>query len=92
MNGRPALHEGMKSEEWREVFSGAFADLKRRAGGKKKRKIRIDPYAVEDDGEFFAVTTEYFFEQPDVLNAEYPEVYRLLGRFYRQDPRARMAR
>jgi MtfA peptidase len=88
VNGRPPLHEGMKAEEWLDVFSRAFADLKRRVG--RKRRLRIDSYAVEDDGEFFAVTSEYFFEQPDVLNAEYPAVYRLLGEFYLQDPRARM--
>ena len=42
-----------------------------------------------DDAEFFAVTSEYFFEQPDVLHGEYTDVYRLLGAYYRQDPLSR---
>ena len=88
VNGRPALHDGMSPAEWLEVFSSAFADLKRRAAG-RKRRLRIDPYAVEDDGEFFAVASEYFFEQPEVLQGEYPDVYRLLRDFYRQDPASR---
>ncbi len=89
VNGRPALHPGMDPGEWLAVFSAAFADLKRRAA-RKKRRLAIDPYAIEDDGEFFAVTSEYFFEQPGVLGGEYPDVYRLLSAFYKQDPRARV--
>ncbi len=85
VNGRPALHPGMDPEEWHRVFSSAFSDLKRQTR-KKKRRPRIDPYAIEDDGEFFAVTSEYFFERPTTLSREYPEVYRLLSAFYRQDP------
>jgi Mlc titration factor MtfA (ptsG expression regulator) len=89
VNGRPDLHQEMDPSEWREVFSAAFKDLKRRAG-RKKRRLKIDDYAVEDDAEFFAVTSEYFFEQPHVLVGEYPDVYRLLGAYYRQDPLVRM--
>jgi Mlc titration factor MtfA (ptsG expression regulator) len=89
VNGRPALHDGMQPSEWLGVFSKAYADLKRKAGRKKSR-LAIDPYAVEDDAEFFAVASEYFFEQPGLLAGEYPDVYRLLGEFYRQDPRSRM--
>jgi MtfA peptidase len=85
VNGRPSLHAGMDPEEWQQVFTAAFADLKRKARG-KKRRLKIDPYAIEDAGEFFAVTTEYFFERPETLAREYPDVYRLLSAFYRQDP------
>ena len=88
MNGRPALHDEMSPREWLEVFSKAFADLSRRAAA-KRRRLRMDPYAATDDAEFFAVMSEYFFEQPEVLHGEYPEVYRLLCAFYRQNPAAR---
>jgi MtfA peptidase len=84
VNGRPELHAEMNPAEWLEVFSRAFKHLKRRAG--RKRRLKIDPYAVEDDAEFFAVTSEYFFEQPEVLDGEYPDVYRLLSAYFRQDP------
>jgi len=91
VNGRPALHDGMSPREWLEVFSRAFEDLSRRAAA-KKRRLRMDPYAATDDGEFFAVASEYFFEQPEVLQSEYPDVYRLLCAFYRQDPARRRER
>jgi hypothetical protein len=50
----------------------------------------IDPYAAESPAEFFAVVSEAFFEIPHALLREYPEVYRQLAEFYRQDPAARM--
>ncbi len=50
----------------------------------------IDPYAAEAPEEFFAVVSETFFEQPWVLDREYPQVYGELRAFYRQDPLARL--
>lgn len=88
INGRPALHEGMSPEEWRDVFSRAFKELVSKAG-RRKRKPRIDSYAAESDYEFFAVASEYFFERPRLLRSDYPDVYRLLADFYRQDPWSR---
>jgi len=90
VNGRPALPDGISASEWLEVFSAAFADLSRRVST-KRRRLRMDPYAATDDGEFFAVASEYFFEQPEVLQGDYPDVYRLLSAFYRQDPVLRRA-
>jgi len=51
---------------------------------------RIDPYASENPGEFFAVLSEVFFETPAVVRAEYPVVYQQLMQFYRQDPITRI--
>lgn len=90
VNGRPALHPGMKAQEWTAVFSQAYTDLAHRARGRSRRRLRIDEYAAASDAEFFAVASEYFFERPHVLHGEYPEVYRLLGQFYRQDPLQRL--
>ena len=89
-NGRPPLHRGMDPETWRRDFSAAFKDLKRRINAGDTPVM--DEYAVEDSGEFFAVTSEYFFDAPGVLIAEYPSVYRRLCEFYRQDPGARLDR
>ena len=52
----------------------------------------IDPYASDDPGEFFAVLSESFFEIPDVVAGEYPALYDLLRRYYRQDPLARLTK
>jgi Mlc titration factor MtfA (ptsG expression regulator) len=89
VNGRPALHADMRVNEWREVFSNAFREHSRRTR-RRTRKPRMDSYAAHSDSEFFAVASEYFFERPRILKSEYPDVYRLLSAFYRQDPGARL--
>ena len=52
----------------------------------------IDPYASESPGEFFAVLSEGFFEIPDLVAGDYPDLYDLLRRYYRQDPLARLTK
>ncbi len=84
-NGRPPLHRDMDAEIWRRDFSAAFADLKRRIDAGEASAI--DDYATTDPSEFFAVTSEYFFDAPGVLENEYPAVYTRLCEFYRQRPR-----
>ena len=46
----------------------------------------LDPYAAEDETEFFAVATEDFFERPSELHAAHPGLYGLLREFYGLDP------
>lgn len=87
-NGFPPLHAGMDRKAWTEAFSSAFADLERRI--EQWEDGLIDEYAAEDPGEFFAVLSEVFFERPDALHHDYPEAYRQLAQFYRQDPLARL--
>lgn len=48
--------------------------------------LPMDAYAATNAAEFFAVTSEAFFVRPQPLAADYPEVYRLLALYYRQDP------
>jgi len=46
----------------------------------------LDPYAAEDEAEFFAVATEDFFERPMELLEAHPRLYALLQEFYAVDP------
>ncbi len=46
----------------------------------------LDPYAAEDEAEFFAVATEDFFERPAELLGAHPRLYELLQEFYGLDP------
>jgi len=85
-DGMPALHSGIAPEEWERVFSAAYEDFCRRVDADEE--TIIDPYASDDPAEFFAVFSESFFELPDVVAAEYPALYQLLKRYYRQDPLA----
>jgi len=52
--------------------------------------LPLDPYAAQDEGEFFSVCAEFFFVNPLRLAHGYPEVYELLKRYFRQDPAARL--
>ncbi|RJG05562.1 zinc-dependent peptidase [Noviherbaspirillum cavernae] len=49
-------------------------------------ELPLDPYAASHPAEFFAVASEAFFVLPQPLADAYPEIYRLLSRYYRQDP------
>jgi Mlc titration factor MtfA (ptsG expression regulator) len=84
VNGKPPLHRGMAVADWSKAFLAAFEDHLDRV--EQGRPTVIDPYAAEAPEEFFAVASEAFFETPDILLAGYPDVYRQLRAFYRQDP------
>lgn len=87
MNGFPPLHREMSAERWAQAFTAAYADLRTRE--ENNMKTALDPYGAESPAEFFAVASEAFFETPHVLQQEYPDVYRQLAAFYRQDPALR---
>jgi Mlc titration factor MtfA (ptsG expression regulator) len=87
-NGHPPLHRGMSDEAWARIFSLAFRDMVRRVDSGEDTPL--DPYATESPAEFFAVASEAFFELPHLLDAEYPQVYRQLRDFFRQDPAKRL--
>lgn len=48
----------------------------------------IDPYAATSPPEFFAVTTELYFEVPEQLRAFSPDVFALLEDYYGALPAA----
>jgi len=54
--------------------------------------LPLDPYAAQDEGEFFAVSSEQFFVDPARLQRAFPDWYAQLALFFRQDPLARDGR
>jgi Mlc titration factor MtfA (ptsG expression regulator) len=100
-DGLPPLPAGLPRREWEDAFLAAYEDFcarveaaearVRRRGAPAVEALAIDPYAAENPGEFFAVLTECFFETPDILEEEYPALYALFSRFYRQDPLRRQS-
>jgi Mlc titration factor MtfA (ptsG expression regulator) len=46
----------------------------------------LDTYGANDPAEFFAVSTEAFFERPRALRACHPKLYAELKRYFQQDP------
>jgi MtfA peptidase len=87
-NGYPPLHADMDRSAWAEVMTASYRNFCSRVD--RGEDTIIDPYAAESPGEFFAVMSEAFFELPDVVQDEYPEVYEQFRSFYRQDPVARL--
>ncbi|MFN8806464.1 MAG: zinc-dependent peptidase [Bacteroidota bacterium] len=50
-----------------------------------KRKSDINAYGATHEREFFAVVGEYFFERPQLLKQNHPELYALLSQAFQQD-------
>jgi Mlc titration factor MtfA (ptsG expression regulator) len=100
-NGFPPLHSDMSAVAWKRAFSQAYEDFCAKAdaaedraeidGGEALDALPIDPYAATSAGEFFAVTSEAFFETPELLAPAYGAVYEQLRLFYRQDPLSRLS-
>ncbi len=85
-NGAPYVGRGALQQDWTRVMNREFNAL--RASLTREEPSLIDPYAVTNPAEFFAVTTELFFERPGALAAERPALYEQLKRCYRLDPSA----
>ena len=91
-NGLPPLHRSMRIEDWASAMQQAYDAMNVTLDADPDAQTAIDPYAAENPAEFFAVTSEYFFSAPDLLNDAFPAVYRQLAAFYRQDPLQRLLR
>lgn len=88
-DGFPPLRPGMSAKAWTEAFTDAYEDFT--AQVKRGRKTAIDRYAATNPAEFIAVTSEVFFELPEVLAHTYPKVFQQYLEFYQQNPAERLA-
>lgn len=80
----PPLHNGMIVTEWSMALSAAYESLVRRV--EHHHRLCINPYAATSPAEFFAVISEYFFCAPELLHANFADVYQQLRLYYRQNP------
>jgi Mlc titration factor MtfA (ptsG expression regulator) len=48
----------------------------------KNEESDIDIYAATNQAEFFAVVSEYFFERPDLLRTNHPQLFQMLERIF----------
>ena len=83
-NGAPYVGRGGLQQAWASVMNQEFDALQGRLAGAVPGLI--GPYAATSPAEFFAVTSELFFELPHALAAERPALYEQLRRCYRLDP------
>lgn len=83
-NGAPRLHGSNRYDRWSDVLSKEFAALRQRAS--MQEHSLLNHYGAKDPAEFFAVSSEVFFEQPHQLHAESPSLYEELRGFYCVNP------
>jgi Mlc titration factor MtfA (ptsG expression regulator) len=48
----------------------------------RENRSDINPYGATNQSEFFAVVSEYFFERPDRLRENHPELYEMLLKIF----------
>lgn len=89
-DGTPPLVSHDQLSDWVEVCSREFLRLRDLAG--QGHKTFLDAYGTKNEAEFFAVATEEFFDRPLALLKHSPDLYHVLGTYYRQDPAERMLR
>ena len=83
-NGAPMLEKRAHYTRWSQVLGAEFRRLK---GMIALQQVSLfSDYGATDPAEFFAVISEVFFEQPERMADEHPELYQQLALFYRLDP------
>jgi len=90
-NGAPWMGRAERQARWAAVMGTEFAALRRRlangvTGETDQGKEIIGAYAATDEAEFFAVTSELFFERPAALARLHPALYGELSSYYCSDP------
>ena len=83
-NGAPALASRAAYARWSRVLQHEFNALNARLA--RGEDGLIDAYGATDPAEFFAVTSELFFERPLVLAQAHPLLYQQLSAYYRLQP------
>jgi MtfA peptidase len=83
-DGTPALATRDQQSSWHEVMRTEFASL--RTADETGIPTLLDTYGATNPAEFFAVSTEAFFERPRALRALHPKLYAELQRYFHQDP------
>ncbi|SEW16205.1 M90 family metallopeptidase [Luteibacter sp. 329MFSha] len=83
-NGVPPLPAAMNRREWIATMQRGFDTLSKALD--RGRHTTIDPYAAEAPEEYFAVTSELHFSQPQALREAEPAVAALLEAFYGPSP------
>jgi MtfA peptidase len=87
VDGIPLLEAPQSTRVWARVLRERFEELQRKT--KEGESDLLNAYGATNRAEFFAVATELFFERPVEMRERYPDLYRELKGFYRQDPAER---
>lgn len=83
-DGTPALPSAARQARWSAVMQAAFDELCGSLADGDDDTF-LDPYGASDPVEFFAVSTEAFFEQGEGLKTHHPDLYGELRTLYQVD-------
>jgi hypothetical protein len=86
-DGVPRLKTKLEYDRWSEVMSREFDELVR--DSETGHATLLNKYGATNPAEFFAVTTECFFERGGQLKSSHPNLYEVFRGFYNQDPAGR---
>jgi Mlc titration factor MtfA (ptsG expression regulator) len=89
-DGTPPLRDRAEYRDWVLTCSREYLRLKQNT--EKGMKSFLDSYAATNEAEFFAVATEQFFDQPQLMIKHAPDLYRVLKEYYLQNPFERVSR
>ena len=79
MDGVPEIIlERKYIDRWKNMMDSTILQMKNYGSD-------IDMYGATNQAEFFAVISEYFFERPDLLKANHPELHEMLERIYKRE-------
>jgi len=84
-DGAPLLAGTSCYRSWASALSEEFEELQKDT--MLGRRSLIDHYGATNPAEFFAVSTETFFEKPRQMAKHHAELFNVMKRYYRIDPR-----
>ncbi len=84
MGGTPIIESDELRTRWKTVFEHRYRELQEDLD--ENRRPRIDDYAATNLAEFFAVAGENFFDSPQRLKHNLPDVYDVLKDYFDINP------
>lgn len=87
-DGVPPLSSNAAFERWEHVVASEYEQLCH--ASLAGQRTLLNSYGTKNRAEFFAVSTETFFEQPEAMEHWHPLWYALLCEYYGQNPAARL--
>lgn len=86
-DGTPPIADKELFQRWVATMTAEFTALRNAA--ERGRATVLDTYGATNAAEFFAVSTECFFEKSRQLQKKHPALYDVLRDYYHQDPASR---
>ena len=84
-NGAPWLPGRTRRERWARTMGAEFEALRQQLA--RGEDTLLDPYGASAPAEFFAVSSEVFFERPQQLADQHPALFAELQGLFGVDPR-----